>query len=43
MAEGTVTSVDEAVRRVFVEYEFAGSTKEVGFAYGDVIAQAGLE
>ncbi|MDP3970654.1 MAG: hypothetical protein Q8P90_03055 [bacterium] len=40
---GTVTSIDDAVGRVFVEYEFAGQTEEAGYAYGDVISSADLQ
>lgn len=43
MDEGTVTSVDNATGRVFVEYEFAGSMEEAGIAFGDVIPVADVQ
>lgn len=42
MSEGTVTRVDSAVGRVYVEYEFGGGTEEDGIPFGDVISADAL-
>ncbi len=42
MDEATVSSIDTDAGRVYVEYEFAGSTEEEAVPYGDIIAASAL-